>query len=168
MTAPKTERARRSLLESLIREFFQTETSALKHCRREARRLGDESPARALLAVSNQAARVLRELPEICEQHKLPRSAGGVIVGSLFSFARDKFADRLIRLERSYRGTMLGVRHGVDLVLLLAKTARDSGLSDLEEFCEQWLAARQPLVEDLERELAWFAQHPPAALRFAR
>jgi hypothetical protein len=168
MTADKNERARRSLLKSLIREFYQTETSAVTHCRREAKRLGDEPPARVLMAVSNQAARVLRELPEICERHALPKSVGGVSVGRLFSFARDKFADRLIRLERSYRGTMLGLRHGFDLVLLLAKTARDGGLTDLEEFCEQWLAARQPLLEDLERELAWFAQHPPAALRFAR
>jgi hypothetical protein len=164
----KNERALRSLLKSLTREFFQTETSAVKHCRREADRLGEASPARPLREIASQAEQFLKQLPLIAKANGLPKSAGGVAVGKLFSQTRDKLFDRLIRSERSYRGTMLGVRHGVDLVQLLAPAAREARLPELSEFCERWLAARQPLVASLERELAWFAKHPAWAMRFAR
>jgi hypothetical protein len=164
----KNERALRSLLKSLTREFFQTETSAVKHCRREAERLGEAPPARALLEIAAQAEQFLKQLPLIARANGLPKSAGGVAVGALLSQARDKVFDRVIRLERSYRGTLLGVRHGVDLVHLLAHTAREARLPELGEFCERWLAARQPLVANLERELVWFAKQPARAMRFAR
>jgi hypothetical protein len=164
----KNERALRSLLKSLTREFFQTETSAVKHCRREADRLGEASPARTLREIAAQAEQFLKQLPLIAKANGLPKSAGGVAVGALLSQARDKVLDRVIRSERSYRGTMLGVRHGVDLVQLLAPTAREARLPELSEFCDRWLAARQPLVANLERDLVWFAKHSAWAMRFAR
>lgn len=164
----KTERALFSLLRSLTREFFQTETSAVKHCRREAERLAGTPQARTLVEISDQAKRFLGELSDVAERSKLPKSTAGAAVGAMFSQARDKIFDRLIRSERSYRGTLLGVRHGVDLVQLLRQSAHEAGLSDLARFCERWLAERQPLVANLERELAWFAKQPARAMDFAR
>lgn len=157
-----------SLLASLTREFFQTETSAMKHCRREAERLGEAAPAQPLRAISAHAEGVLRELTALARAHGLPISGPGAFVGTMFSELRDKIADRLIRSERSYRGTMLGVRHGVDLVRLYAYTARAAGLIDLAAFCDRWLATRQPLVVQLEENLSWFAEHPEPAMRFAQ
>ena len=164
----KSERALRALLKSLMREFFQTETSALQHCRREAERLSEAAPARTLREIADQAEQFLKELPGIAKANDLPRSPGGVAVGAFFSEARDKLFDRLIRAERSYRGTMLGVRHGVDLVHLLAEAANEGGLRDLSLFCERWLAGREPLLARLEQDLVFFAKQPAWAMRFAR
>ncbi len=157
-----------TLLRSLTREFFQTETSAVKHCRREAERLGEARPAQPLREIAQQAEGFLRELPELTRRHGLPVSAGGVAVGALFSEGRDKLFDRLIRSERSYRGTMLGVRHGVDMVQVFAHATRMAGLTELTSFCERWLDARRPLVLRLEEELEWFAREPEKAMRIAR
>jgi hypothetical protein len=164
----KNERALRRLLRGLMRELFQTETSAVQHCRREAERLSEAPPARTLHEISSQAASFLKELPHVAAAHDLPKSAGGMMIGALFSEARDKVVDRLIRTERSYRGTLLGVRHGIDLVQLLAQTAHEAGYTELYLFCERWLAARQRLVASLEREMVWFAKQPAEAMRFAR
>jgi hypothetical protein len=164
----KSGRVLRTLLKSMMREFFQTETSAVLHCRREAERLGEAPPSRALLKIAEQAELFLKELPRVAEANDLPKSPGGTAVGAFFSEARDKVFDRLIRTERSYRGTMLGVRHGVDLVQLLGPAAREAAMPELSAFCERWLEARRPLVAELERELAWFANHPTLAMRFAR
>jgi hypothetical protein len=168
VTPTERQQALQPLLRSLFRELFQTETSALKHCRREAERLGEAAPAAALREISGQAGNFLAELPRIARAHDLPASAGGAAVGAFFSEARDKVFDRLIRSERSYRGTLLGLRHGIDLVQLLAQAARERGYAELSAFCERWLGARLPLVADVERQLVWFAQQPDEAMRLAR
>jgi hypothetical protein len=162
------QRALQTLLRSLFRELFQTEMSAVKHCRREAERLGEASPAVTLREISRQAQGFLAELPAIARAHELPASAGGAAVGALFSEARDKVFDRLIRSERSYRGTLLGLRHGVDLMVLLGQVARERGYAELSAFCERWLGARVPLIASVERELVWFAKQPHEAVRLAR
>src|ERR1700753_1907989 len=73
------------LLRSLTREFFQTETSAVRHCTREAERLGDVGPARAMLAIAHAAEQALKAFPPIATAHDLPVSGAGMFVGSLFS-----------------------------------------------------------------------------------
>jgi hypothetical protein len=161
-------RTLRNLLQSLTRELFQTETSAVRHCRREAERLGHAPPAQTLRELSDQAAGFLRELPGLMKAHGLPVSAGGMGVGEMFSQTRDKIMDRLVRSERSYRGTMLGLRHGVDLMLLYGYASRAAGLAELSAFCERWLVARRPLVSRLEQDLGWFAEEPERAMQFAR
>ena len=117
----------RAYLHSLARELFQTETSAARHCRREAERLGDTGPARALLAVADHADAVLKELPAIAERNDMPVSKGGRMTGALFSQLRDKMFDMLIDSDRSYRGTLLGCRHGLDVVRTLQQLARCNG-----------------------------------------
>ena len=156
------------LLVSLSRELFQTETSASRHCRREAARLGDSGPAAALLAVADHADSVLLELPKLAQRNNMPVSRGGVLTGELFSQMRDKLFDMLIDSDRSYRGTLLGCRHGVDVVHTLQHLANVLGKADLDAFCTAWLSTRTVLVQRLEDQLAWFAKHPGHALKLAR
>jgi hypothetical protein len=153
------------LLRTLGRELFQTETSASWHCRREARRLGSSPPAWALSAVADHADGVLRELPALAERHELPVSVGGHLVGRVFSALRQTFADRLIDQERSYRGTLLGIRHGIDCVRLIEHVAMVLNDADLANWCEAWLDARIELTARVEEGLAWFARHPIEATR---
>jgi hypothetical protein len=155
------------LLRSLVREFFQTETSAVKHCRREAARL-ESAPAQPLRAIADHAERALREFPALANGRKLPFSGGGIAVGALFSELRDKLADKTIRRERSYRGTMLGVRHGMDLVRVLRLACQAAGYSELTQFCDEWLRERTQYVAQLEQSLSWFVEHPSNAMQLAR
>jgi hypothetical protein len=155
------------LLHRLARELFQTETSAVSHCTREAERLTHAEPAAALRELASHADEVLQTLPDLARSEGLPNSKGGNIVGATFSQLRDKVADKLLDRERSYRGTILGVRHGVDVVRLLGAVAHSSGRTKLESFCKNWLDARLPLVHALEEGLLWFGKHPERAVERA-
>lgn len=152
------------LLVSLMRELFQTEESAVSHPRVEAERLGESSPpGRAMLAVAAHAEEVLAELPKLARDHDLPVSPGGMAVGKAFSITRDAFADLLLTSEKSYRGTILGMRHGVDLVELMRYLAQEERDVEIEAWCSEWIARRRPLVEAVARELSWFAANPDRA-----
>jgi hypothetical protein len=152
-----------------MRELFQTEESAVSHPRVEAQRLGESSPpARAMLAVAAHAKEVLAELPRLARDHDLPVSTGGLAVGKAFSIVRDSFADLLLNAEKSYRGTILGMRHGVDLVELMRYLAQEEGDLEIEAWCSEWLARRRPLVEATARELSWFAANPDRAMAPAK
>lgn len=156
--------ALQKLLQTLFIELFQTERSADVHSRREARRLGVEPPAQALRAVASHAHGALLEISALAASRGFSAAHVGVAIGSLFSTIRDLLADRLIDRERSYRGTLLGMRHGQDLVRSLRDVARAAGDADLAAYCEAWLAARAPLVAAVATQLSWFATHPDRAL----
>ena len=165
------------LLPHLLTELFQTERSAYRHPIREAKRLGDVPPAIAMRAVAAHANEVLDELPKLARARGLDVVGTGTIVGETFSDIRHFVVDRFVDMERSYRGTLLGMRHGIDLVRLLRATASDEADMDLVDFCDRWLAVRERLVAGVEHELEWFgrhqtfaARHPiaPFAMRFAR
>jgi len=160
--------SQKTLLNNLSRELVQTETSAARHCAREANRLGNTPPALALRAVVEHAQKVLERLPELAERNGMVVSKGGKVTGELFSQLRDKLADLLIDSERSYRGTLLGCRHGLDVVRLLLQVAVVLGNDELDNFCTAWLNTRSILVKQLEDELAWFAKHPADAVANAR
>jgi hypothetical protein len=155
---------RHELLESLFHELFQTEHSAAKHPMREAGRLGAVPPARTLRAVGEHAQRALASLPPVAKECALPVSGRGSTLGRLFSRLRQLVLDRVIDSERSYRGTLLGLRHGVDLVRLVREVADREGLDALVQWCDDWLIERAPLVEHVAGELAWFAEEPTVAL----
>ncbi|MET0285736.1 MAG: hypothetical protein ABW352_14750 [Polyangiales bacterium] len=156
----------RTLLNNLTREIFQTETSAVRHGQREAERYdAGAPPAHALRAVSTHAERVLIELPGLAERAGLIISKGGILVGELFSQGRDKLADLLIDRERSYRGTLLGMRHGIDLFRLTQEFADAANNYELRDFAKQWLEERTPLVQRVDEELRWFAQNPDVAVQ---
>jgi hypothetical protein len=166
VSAPRPERGQapaQKLLQSLGRELFQTERSASLHCRREAGRLGTVPPAQALRAIAEHADQVLLELPALSALSSVPYSKAGALVGRVFSEVRDKVADRIIDSEKSYRGTLLGARHGIDLVRTLLAAAEESGEEPLQAFCRTWLERRTPLVEKVADELTWFAKNPAIA-----
>lgn len=157
------DRADHAWLANLVRELFQTEESAKDHPLIEAERLGEVSPADALRAVAAHARRTLAELPPLVRRHDLPVSNGGRRIGAAFSTIRNRFADLMLTAERSYRGTLLGMRHGVDLVILIQSVARMEGDVSLANWCDHWLERRRPLVEAAAQELAWFAANPARA-----
>jgi len=157
-----------AFLNSLSRELFQTETSASRHCRREADRLGDTGPALALRAVAEHADAVLAELPTLAQRNGMPVSKGGRMTGALFSQLRDKMFDMLIDSDRSYRGTLLGCYHGLGVVRMLQQLANQLGNVELNDWCAAWLSTRTVLVQRLEEEMAWFAKNPAEALKLAR
>ncbi|MGK4008266.1 hypothetical protein WMF31_36950 [Sorangium sp. So ce1036] len=163
-SAPRGEsQAGRAFLASLVRELFQTERSAKTHPLVEAERLGDVPPAHAMRAISAHATAVLAELPSLMRVRGLPVSAGGSAVGEAFSALRDHLADHVLNKEKSYRGTLLGVRHGVDLVELIQYVATVEGDALLAAWCARWLSTRRPLVEAAADELAWLAARPALA-----
>jgi len=157
------DRADHTWLANLVRELFQTEESAKHHPLAEAERLGEVPPAEALRAVAVHARRTLAELPPLVRGHDLPVSDGGRTVGAAFSAIRERVADLMLTAERSYRGTLLGMHHGIDLVILIQSLARMEGDVELASWCEQWLERRRPLVEAAVQELAWFAANPARA-----
>jgi|GEM_PF-2595456 len=149
---------------SLMREVFQTERSAASHCAREAERLSQSQPASAMRACALHASQVNHELPAIARAANLPVSAAGSMLGRLLSVVRNRIADRLVEEERSYRGTLLGLRHGIDVVRMLQHVADASGQVELGGWCTRWLAEREPLVETVGKSMRWFALHPAAAI----
>lgn len=166
---PKKVAQRDHLLDALFPELFQTERSAERHGRREAARLGDSAPGAALRAIVAHAERVNAELPRLAEREDVPRATRTVrLLGAAFSLARTTVIDRLIEHERSYRGTLLGLRHGVDLVRMIRHVADAAGRVEIAGFCTRWLEEREPLVARVEQAMTWFAHHPAAATRKAR
>jgi hypothetical protein len=156
-----------ALVTSLFEELNQTERSAKRHCAREADRLGDTPPAAALYAVSRHAERVLTDLSRIAMLEDLTDGTLGLTVGELFTNVRHLVTDRVLESERSYRATLLGCRHGVDVVRFLRFVAEASGRSELAAFCARWLDDREPLVAELEAAMSWFARRPRAARKRA-
>jgi hypothetical protein len=155
------------LLVRLFHELFQTETSASRQPRAEARRLGDTPPAHALAAVARHADQVRKQLPSLARATGLPVSGRGRRIGTALSLFRRALLDRLVDAEKSYRATLLGMRHGLDLVRLLREVADREGLDLLVEWCDDWCIARTPMVEAVACELVWFADEPESALEHA-
>lgn len=157
-----------ALLESLFAELFQSERSAEIHPAQEAARLRtDSAPARALRAVAQHARSVRVELREIAAERDITLASAARGLGDLFSWVRRLFTDGLMEEERSYRATLLGMRHGLDLVKLLRATAESADDGELAAWCTEWLGVREPLVEEVCSQLAWFGWHPERALRAA-
>jgi hypothetical protein len=150
----------------LCRELAQSEHSADVHTRREARRLGDVPPARALLALG-QHAREQRPRFESIVEKRQPRRGVHIAraIGEIFSVLRHALFDRVLDLERSYRGTLLGFHHGVDVTRLLREVAIRLGDERLRGFCDEWLEQRVLLLQAAERHLGWFADVPHRALK---
>jgi hypothetical protein len=155
----------RALLEALFHELAQTERSAEIHPPREADRLGDVPPARPLRALAEHAKQVRSQVAELAHAREVRGTKIGSAVGDLFSIVRRAITDPMMDAERSYRATLLGMRHGVDLVKLMRVTADAGGDAELVLFCDEWLSVREPLVEDVCEQLEWFGWHPERATR---
>lgn len=154
------------LLARLVIEMFQTEESAKEHPRKEAERLAGTPPGEAMMAVSRHAEIALRELEGICDQlgYASERKGMGKAIGKTFSLIREAVTDRVMNQEKNYRGTLLGMQHGVDLFVLAEALARRAGKTSLALFCARWLEERRPLVDAARAQIAWFAEHVERAV----
>jgi hypothetical protein len=147
---------REELLERLLAEMLQTETSAAEHARKEAERIGEgEPPALALLAAATHAERALPQLRAL----RGGSASVGEAIGHVFSALRDAASDRVMRDEKSYRATLLGLHHGVGCGVMTRAVAGTLRRTDIASFCDRWLDERRPLVDDCERQIPWFASH---------
>ena len=155
---------RSRLLPSLLVELSQAERSAYRHPIREAERLGDVPPSVALRAVAAHANEALDDLPDLARARSVRRTTIAQLGAQALSLVRDTIVDRVVDNERSYRSTLLGMRHGIDLVRLLRVAAEEEGDVELVAWCDRWLTVRERLVAGVERELVWFGHHP----RFSR
>ena len=153
------------LCTKLCRELAQSEHSATVHTRREARRLGDILPAHALLAIAEHADELRPRFEALLAKRGVKGKSIGRAVGAVFSAMRHAIGDRLIDAERSYRGTLLGVRHGIDTTRLLREVALRERDTNLVRFCDELLLERVALIERAEQALAWFAEQPTRAVR---
>jgi hypothetical protein len=88
----------------------------------------------------------------------------GRLVGEVFSGLRHFLFDRMLSTERSYRATLLGLQHGLDVARLLRDVARREEKIRLFRFCDDLIAEREVLLREAERALHWFAEHPEAAM----
>lgn len=154
-----------TLIQYLLPESFQTEESAIVHCSREADRLGAAPPGRAMREISEHARSLMPELQRLAKARgQLAAARRGSVLGRVFSNVRTFGSDLLLSMEKSYRGTLDGVHHGVGVFLFLEDVATARTDQELSDFCGAWLAKRKELIEDAERDLAWFAEHPDVAL----
>ena len=158
--SPDMNSTERKLLHGLARELFQAEVSALMHARREAVRYEGSAPATAMLDVAHHAERGLDALGKMLEVRDI-RANGllGAAAGLAFSVVRKAGLDFVLGPERSYRLTLLGMRHGIDLVYELKLLAEQLGDEQLAGFCRTWLERRLPAVTAVERQLGWFVTH---------
>jgi hypothetical protein len=159
---------KRSLTLALFGEVGQTERSAIRHPRVEARRLGLSPPASALRAVADHAERAEPSFRALAEARGMARRSVGTAIGTLFSVGRDGLADFFLTTEQSYRGTLLGLRHGYDVVSVLRMAARVEHDIEVANWSDVWLAERAPLLDAIAGQMRWFVDRPALALSSAK
>lgn len=153
-----------SLRDKLGRELAQSEHDAIVHCAREARRYGGQPPSQAMRAIAEHARAMRPRLAPLWRAQPAGVRLGRA-VGELFSLTRHLVLDWLIDAERSYRGTLLGLRHGLDCARLLREVARVQQDDAALACCDQLLDERTTLLDAATEQLRWFAEHPALALR---
>jgi len=149
---------RRRLLEKLLRELVRAEGLAVEHASAVARRIGETAPVDVLRDVRLHALSMRSRFVRALEGHSLSASRGGV--AATLSTLRCFVAERVHDPERAYRGALLDLRHGVDVVRVLREVARLEELFALIRWCDDWLTARRTLVARVEAQLPWFTQLP--------
>ncbi len=149
---------RRRLLDKLLRELVRSEQQAIDHAPREARRLGEVPPVQALRDVADHAMSLRPRFDQLLDGHELTSAQKGV--AATLATLRQLVTDRIQDPERAYRGALLDLRHGLDVVRVLRDVARLEELFALIRWCDDYLAARRTLVARVEAQLAWFAEQP--------
>src|SRR6185295_19786823 len=130
----------------------------------ESERLAGTPPGSAMEEIALHADKQLEELAELARLRGITPAPAAQAIGRALSVMRDSLADLTTTTEQSYRVTMLGVRHGVDLVRLLRALALKAQDEALKAWTEAWLLRRTELVDAAETELTWFADNPERAL----
>jgi hypothetical protein len=146
---------RQRLLGKLVRELVRSEAHAVEHAARETRRLGECAPVKALREVARHAADMRPRLEHVLVAHGV-RPGRHALAGALTAL-RSLVADHRQDAERAYRGALLDLRDGLDIVRVLHEVARLEELFALIRWCDDWLGARRALVTRIEAQLAWFA-----------
>jgi hypothetical protein len=155
---------RGDLREKLSRELAQAEHSAMVHTDREASRLGDIPPASRMRAIGSNARHLKPRFEALVTLDQPIGVRLGRAVGEMFSAARHFVTDRILSTERSYRATLLGLRHGLDAARLLREVARVELDDELVAFCDDLIFQREQLLAAAEAELCWFATHASFAM----
>lgn len=150
------------ILARVCGELFQTERSAERHPLVEAERLGDVPPALPMRLVSAHATNALAQLEVLARDRGHEAAAAGRAVGDFLSNMRQKVVDLALTEEMSYRGTLLGIRHGIDLMDLVHHASSEVD-AELHAWASEWLSERRRLADMAARELAWFAANPELA-----
>jgi hypothetical protein len=149
---------RRRLLDKLLRELVRSEAHAVDHVPREQRRIGHAPPVAALRDVAAHALDMRPRFEQLLDGHELVSAKSGI--AATLSSLRALVTDRMQDPERAYRGALLDLRHGLDVVRVLRDVARLEELFALIRWCDDWLVARRTLVARVEAQLAWFAEQP--------
>ena len=152
-----------TLQAKLLREVSQSEHDAYLHTHREATRLGPCPPARAFEAISQHADGMRKRLQVLMRGQSFGHALG-ILVADTFSNLRHYGVDRVLSRERSYRATLLGLRHGVDATHLLRFASRELGDDEITTFCDDLIVVREPSLVRAVAALEWFAQQPHQAL----
>lgn len=145
----------RRLLDKLTREVTRVEGQVVEQPGREARRIGDAGPVLVLREIAVHAAQMQPRFEDMAMGHGLVLHR--FALGALTTL-RHMVIDRVVDPERSYRGVLLELRHGLEVVKLLREASRREELFGLIRWCDDWLAARRTLVARAEAQLAWFAE----------
>lgn len=148
-----------ALYHKLGRELMQSERSCRVHARREAKRQGPGPAADAMLALAMHADRCEPRLEELIGKPSIGIAAARVVAYT-FSNVRHGFTDRLLAHERTYRATLLGVRHGLECSYLLSQVAKQADMRGMHGYLQTMLPERAALLDAARDALGWFAQHP--------
>jgi hypothetical protein len=167
MQQRSTMEASQKLREKLCRELAQSEHDAVVHCSREARRYGMLLPGQVFRAVAAHAKEIRPQLETLWGKQALGIRAGRA-VGEAFSTVRHAAVDWVIDAERSYRATLLGLRHGHDAARLLREVLVQQQDEHGRRVCDRLIAGRARLLSEVEHGLRWCAEHPDTALRSSR
>jgi hypothetical protein len=149
---------RQRLLDKLVRELVRSEFQAVEHPAREARRIGESAPVVALREVALHAMQMRPRLHQLLTAHGLLHGIGGI--GATLTTLRYLVVDRVHDPERAFRGALLDLRHGLDVVRVLREVSRLEQIFGLIRWCDDWLPARRTLVARVEAQLDWFAFAP--------
>lgn len=153
--------ARAALLRTLMGELIHAERSAHDEAQSEWERLGDVPPGCAMRAIADHTAVAARELRAIGERDGLFDSIKRK--RRIGSWLRALIGQLVLDFEHSYRGTLLGLRNGLDLLELVQEVAFAERHRGLAVACARLAQERKPLVDACTDALPWFVVHPARA-----
>ena len=157
---------RMRLYDKLARELLQSEHDAHLHGMREAERQVDV-PAREMMTIAYHAQRTEPELRRLVAERQPIGAMLALGVAKTFSHVRHFAFDHMLARERTYRATLLGMRHGLEAAYLLRAVADRARRTEVRDFCARLIMEREPMLQAAADAVAWFADHPKLALSHA-
>lgn len=159
-----TSKEAQDLLGALARELLSSERGASRHARLEAERLGQSPPGVIMDEIAIHAERSLEQVEEWARRRGIRSAVSESVASRALTNVRERFSELAMSVEQSYRMSLLGMRHSVDLIRLIRELAVLADDRDLREWSERWSLRRLDLLEQAEMALGWFAEHPGRAL----